>query len=64
MLNSEKKYKDFHKEKHELEVLETLATVRQVFKLIEICADNSNNFEEFRKMVKDTITSIEKKMDE
>ena len=60
---SVKTYKELHEEKMKLEQVETLASVRQILQLVKICADNSTNFEEFTKLLDDTIAKVEAKME-
>lgn len=57
-----KTHKELHEEKLKLETNETLATVRQIFQLIKICASNSTSFEEFTTLLDETIAKVEGKM--
>ena len=59
-----KTYKELHAEKQKLETKEALASVRQIIQLIKICAENSTNFEDFTKLLNNTIAKIEAKMEE
>lgn len=57
-----KTYKELHEEKNQLEKQETLATVRQILQLINICAEDATNFQEFSDLLKTAITKVESKM--
>jgi len=58
-----KPWKEYHKERADLERKETLATVRQVLQLVKVCAEGSTNFEEFVKLLNNAIVRVEEKMD-
>ena len=59
-----KKYREYHKEKAELERKEQLASAHTVVQLIKVCAEDSTNFQEFTDLLKNVLTKLEQKMDE
>lgn len=59
-----KKYKEYHKEKADLERKEQIASAHTIIELIKVCVDNSTSFEEFSALLQNVLTKLEKQMDE